>query len=89
MIVEGFVNICTAIVKLLFSWITLPGIPEGIQSTFDTYFGYIFDNLGFLSFFFNVNTLKIVASVSLLLYSFKYLYKIVMWLIKKIPLSID
>ena len=49
----------------------------------------IFDNLDFLSFFINVNTLKTVSLVAVLLYGFEHIYKIMMWIIHKIPLSID
>lgn len=49
----------------------------------------IFDNLDFLSFFINVNTLKIVALVAVSLFAFEHIYKIMIWVIRKIPLSID
>jgi len=61
----------------------------GAKTAIDTYLSLIFDNLDFLSFFVNVNTLKTVALVAVSLYAFEHIYKIMMWIIRKIPLSID
>lgn len=89
MLIELLINVCTGIIKFVFGFFSLPEMPPQIQTTFDTYFSYIFDNLDFLNFFFNVDTLKTVSTIAILLYGFKYVYKIIMWVIKKIPLSID
>ena len=50
---------------------------------------YIFDNLHFLNFFLNVDTLKTVSSIALVLFAFEHIYKIMIWIIHKIPLSIN
>lgn len=89
MIIEGIMNLCTGIIQLLFSWINLPSFPENAQKAIDTYLGYVFDNLDFLSFFINVSTLKTISLIAIVLFSFEHIYKIMMWIVRKIPLSID
>lgn len=89
MIMEAIMNLCTGIVQLCFSWVSLPQFPEGAKTAIDTYLALIFDNLDFLNFFVNVNTLKTVALVAVALYGFEHIYKIMMWIIRKLPLSID
>lgn len=87
MIFEGFVTVCSSLIKFLFSFVNLPSMPEAAATAFDTYFGYIFDNLDFLNFFLNVSTLKTVATIAIVLYSFEHIFKIIMWVIHKIPLA--
>lgn len=89
MIIQAFMYLCTSIIQLTFSWVNLPPLPDSVHTTMDTYFGYIFDNLSFLSFFVNINTLKIVAGVAIGLFAFEHIYKIMIWIIHKLPLSID
>lgn len=89
MIVEALMLLCSGIVQLCFGWITLPNFPNEAQTAIDTYMSLIFDNLDFLNFFVNVNTLKTIALVAVVLYGFKQIYKIMMWVIRKIPISID
>ena len=84
MIVEGIMTLCTGVIQLCFSWINLPQFPEGAKSAIDTYMSLIFDNLDFLNFFVNPSTLKTVALVAV-----EHIYKIMIWIIHKLPLSID
>lgn len=89
MIIEAFCVIIRELMQFLLGWITLPGMPETAKNALDTYFGYIFDNLDFLNFFLNVGTLKAVAAIAIILFSFEHMYKISIWIIHKLPLSID
>lgn len=86
MIIEGFVYVVTSLIQFMFGWLNIPDAPESIKYTFDTYFGYIFDNLDFLNFFININTFKVIATIAITIYTFKVFYKIIMWIIHKIPL---
>ena len=60
-------------------------MPDSLVDSIDSFFDLIFDNLSLLSLFVRIETLQILATFTILLFSFKYTYKIVMWLIKKIP----
>lgn len=89
MILEAIMTLCTGVIQLLFSWINLPAFPASAQTAIDTYLSLIFDNLDFLSFFVHVSTFKTVALVAVSLFAFEHIYKIMIWIIRKIPLSID
>ena len=89
MIIEGLCVVIRELVQFLFSWVNLPAMPESARTALDTYFGYIFDNLDFLNFFVNVSTLKSIAIVAVSLFIFVRVYKVIMWIINKIPLSIN
>lgn len=82
-------TVCSFLIRAIFSWINLPDFPEAAKTAIDTYMNLIFDNLDFLSFFVNVSTLKIVATVAIALFAFEHIYKIIIWVVHKIPLSID
>lgn len=87
MIIELLINLVTALIKGIFGFINLPQAPEGAKAAIDSYFNLIFDNLGFLNFFVNVSTLKIVAIISIALIVFVDLYKVTMWIYHKLPIS--
>ena len=89
MIVELLISLCTSLLKFILSWVNLPPFPDSAKAAIDTYMGYIFDNLNFLSFFINISTLKTVAGIAIILFTFSHLYKIFIWIIHKIPVSMD
>lgn len=86
MIIEALCTIVRELVQFLFGWVSLPAMPAAAQTAFDTYFGYIFDNLDFLNFFLNISTLKTVAALAISLYAFEHIYKVIIWISRKIPL---
>ena len=65
----------------------MPGAPEGAVTAIATYFNLIFDNLSFLGFFVNVSTLKNVAGIAILVFTFSKLYKLTLWIYHKLPIS--
>ena len=73
------------IFKFLFGWINIPAFPEEFKSSINSFFDLIFNNLQFLGFFIRPTTLKIAIPLILFLVNFKYIYKLSMWIIRKIP----
>lgn len=73
------------IIHLFFGWINIPAFPEELKNGINSFFDLIFDNLSMLGFFIRPTTLKIVIPLLIIVINFKYIYKISMWLIKKIP----
>ena len=49
----------------------------------------IFDNLDLLGIFIRIDTIKILVPLVVIAYNFEHIYHFVIWLVKKIPLSID
>lgn len=73
------------LVELLFGWINVPSFPEELKNNINKFLDLIFNNLDFLGFFIRPQTLKIVIPLIIFLFNFKYIYKLSMWIIKKIP----
>ena len=60
-------------------------IPDNIIDSINSFINLIFDNLSLLGFFVRPTTLKILIPLVVFAFSFKYVYKIVIWVVKKIP----
>ena len=73
------------LIHLLFGWINIPAFPEDLKNNINSFLDLIFGNLSMLGFFVRPTTLKIVVPLLIIVINFKYIYKISMWLIKKIP----
>lgn len=73
------------ILQLLFGWINIPPFPDTLKGSINSFLDLIFNNLTFLSFFIRPLTLKIVIPLAIFLFNFKYIYKLSMFIIKKIP----
>ena len=73
------------LIDLLFGWINIPAFPEELKISINNFLDIIFNNLGFLGFFIRPKTLQIVIPLLIFLFNFKYIYKLTMWLIRKIP----
>lgn len=86
MIIQLVMTVVSGLLKLLFAWVNLPNVPDSARTAINTYLGYVFDNLSFISFFVNVSTLKIVALIAIALIVFERLYKILLWILHKIPM---
>lgn len=89
MIVEAIINLITVVIKLLaIPFNILPDTPQALVTAVDYYMDLIFDNLDFISFFVNVDTLKNVAIVAIVIWTIDHTYSLLIWIIHKLPLSI-
>lgn len=90
MIVEALVNLITGIIKLLaLPFNTLPDTPVALRDTMASYMDMVFNNLDFISFFVNVDTLKRVALIAIGIWTLHHAYDFLVWIIHKLPFSID
>ncbi len=90
MIIEALINAITAVIKLLvIPFNILPDTPEALRVAVDSYFGLVFDHLDFLNFFVNVSTLKSVALIAIIIWTLNKTYSILIWIIHKLPVSIN
>lgn len=87
MIVELLLNLITAVIKPVFSFINLPAFPESLANSINTELDLIFNNCTWLGFFVRPTTLAIVAGTAIVLISFSRLYKVVLWIWNKLPIS--
>lgn len=85
MIIESILNLLKSIIITVFS--VLPNIPTlDIQSTIEEYFSLIFDNVGLIGIFIRINTLKLLIPVVIVIMNFEHIYKLTLWILKKIPM---
>lgn len=73
------------LVHLLFGWINIPSFPNDLNNSINSFMDLIFGNLSMLGFFVRPITLKIIVPLFIIVINFKYIYKLSMWIIKKIP----
>lgn len=73
------------LLQILFGWINIPQFPDSLKNSINSFLDLIFNNLTFLGFFVRPSTLKIVIPLAIFMFNFKYIYKLTMWIIKKIP----
>lgn len=85
MIIEGLLNLIKTLLFAVFSWINLPAFPEGLTSSINSFIDLIFDNLTLLGFFIRPATIAIIVPALVILLNFDQIYKLTMWILKKIP----
>lgn len=90
MILELIMNAVLFLLKSVFG--LLPNIPQlstSLTQSIDKVFNVIFDNVGLLGLFVRISTIKWLVPLVIVVYNFEHIYHFVMWVIKKIPLSIN
>lgn len=85
MIIEGLLNLIKTLLFAVFSWINLPAFPEGLTTSINTFIDLIFDNITLLGFFIRPATITIIVPALIILLNFEQIYKLTMWILKKIP----
>ena len=86
MIIQLILNLLKSLLFSVFSWINLPQFPEGLTNSLNSFIDLIFDNLNLLGFFIRPATITIVIPVLIILINFDKVYKLTMWILKKIPM---
>ena len=81
MLFDGLYWLC----DFLFGWINIPSLPVALSSSIDSFLSLIFDNLSLLGFFIRPETLRLVIPLVIVLINFELIYKLIMWIAKKIP----
>lgn len=73
------------IVQIVFGWINLPDFPADLTNSINGFLDLVFDNLSLLGFFIRPTTLKLVVPLLLIVINFELIYKLVMWIVRKLP----
>lgn len=84
-IINNLLNFLYFLMDFLFGWINIPQMPDELVNSINTFLNLIFNNLSLLGFFIRPITLKILIPLIVFVLNFKYIYKVVIWLIHKIP----
>lgn len=85
MILEALLNLIQLLLNVVFGWINIPAFPESLTSSIDSFLDLIFENLSLLGFFIRPITLTVAIPLLIVLLNFDKIYKLAMYIIKKIP----
>ncbi len=89
MILLGLLNVLFAVLKALFSWLSLPDMPQEITGVVDTVMGYVVDALPLLWVFFDKSVVTVCLVVALACTNFDKIYDLLMWILAKLPIGIS
>lgn len=89
MIVEAILNAIYKLLTTVFG--VLPNIPDfdGFTDSLNIVLDTIFNNLSLLGVFVRPQTIHIIVPVFLAIYNFEHIYHFIMWIIRKLPFSIN
>lgn len=89
MIIESILQIFGKIITTLFSFINLPDMPAEVEEAINFVFVYIEEGINFILLPFSPTFLKVLLPLVIVVANFEHLYHFVLWIIKKLPISID
>lgn len=90
LIVESVLTLFVDALKVIFQWINLPQVPSNIQTVIDQFFEYLRSGMGFVYIFFDMSLVKILLPLLIVVINFDKVYKLVMFVLRKIPfLGVD
>ena len=87
MIIEALLNAIFSVFNAAFSVINIPSMPDGMSDTIVSFFS---DTLGYagslVSLFIPWSQVKIFFPILIVILSSEEIYKLVMWVLRKIPM---
>lgn len=87
MIISSILDLLKFLITTIFGVLpSIPGAPDSIVSGVEGFLDIIFDNVGLLGVFVPVSTIKVVIPIAIIIINFDHIYKVTMWIIKKIPM---
>ena len=87
MIMDVLMEVVYALIFLIF--LVIPDIPQfeiTLLADLNNFVDLIFDNLGLLGFFVDIDTIKTLAPLLVLVLNFEHIYHFIIWCLNKIPL---
>lgn len=90
MILELIITGITAVLKIVLGILpNIPQLPDNITGSINRVMNVIFENVGLLGIFVRISTIKLLVPLVIIVVNFEHIYHFVMWIIKKLPLSIN
>lgn len=90
MIINALLSLLHSVLSILTSFISIPSLPDDIKSFISKALEFMLSGLNILGNYFDLNYLLMLFGIVIAVEAGILIYKIVMWVIKKIPmLGID
>lgn len=89
LIIEAVLNLLQAAIFSLFSWLELPDLPLEITNGINDFFSFLQYGAGFIGFFLPARLIRPLFVTFSAIFAVDCFYPFIMWIIRKIPLSID
>lgn len=87
MIISSILNLLKLLITTIFGVLpNIPNIPSSLSNSIDSFLDLIFNNCALLDLFVPISTIKIAIPIAIVIINFDHIYKITMWIIKKIPI---
>lgn len=85
MIVEALLDALVSMIMTLFSWVELPTLPASAMQVIDMLFTYIEMGMGLLSIFLNMDLVRVMIPLVIIVVNFDKAYHLVIFVLRKIP----
>lgn len=89
MILLGLLQIIFELLKILFSWLSLPDMPEQITSIIDSVIQYVIDAMPIIWVFFDKSVVTVCFVIALACMNFEKVYDFLMWILAKLPIGVN
>ena len=85
MIVEGLLNAILSLLQVIFGWINLPAFPDALENTIWSFEELMISSATCIGFFVRLSTVFTLLPILLIIVNFDRVYRLVMWIVRKIP----
>lgn len=87
MLIELLLDLIQNIFTFIFTLLpNIPQVPASITTPINSFFDFIFNNAGIIGVFVDINLMKTIVPLTILVVNFDNIYKLIMWIIRKIPM---
>lgn len=85
MIISGLLNLIYSLLELVLTPFSLPSLPDGIQTIFDTVLSYLTGSVGLLCVFVRPSTLQLLIPAVIVVINAEHIWNGILWILKKLP----
>ena len=85
MFIESLCNLVYTVITALLNWVNIPDFPENMINAFASGLEIVYNGMSLLVYFLPRNVWQYGIKILLAIIAFEYLYYIIMWILKKIP----
>ena len=85
MIIKGLFNLVYSLLSVVLAPFSLPALPTGIQTIFDSVLGYLTGSVGLLYQFVRPTTLQVLIPAVIIVLNMEHIWDAILWILKKLP----